>query len=749
MRVALAQLDSNAGDFPATVDGMLRASDRARDLGADLVVFPSTTLSPVDPAELDYPATYMMDMLDALEGFAASCDVCALVPAFVDDGDGGYFDVFFCEGGAAGPLRLREARRARGGSVDPARMPARVRVGGVTVRVAVVPDEGEGLPDDGDSADLTVVCAAVPYRADFPASLLAAGLGDPRLRAMLRELPGWVAVLQGVGACDETVLAGGSFAVSPERAVVAACPCFEEEVVTFDVEPPAGGVAASGEARGLAGGARAREPRADVMANSPLSVPVRPVAGIAVPARPGMGPSVGMRVDEAGPLRPSDATRLLWDALRVAVRDFCEKVGAPEAVVGLAGDLGSSVTLALAVDALGPGRVTGVLAPTPGEGEDPLRGAVVDQARGLGVEVVDVGPLADPHMARDRRDADAPGARDPRGARERSYARAAALAAFADRSGALVLGACDKTARALGVAGPFADVAQSYCPLSDLYRSQVAALAAWLRAEGRAPAVPEPLVARARNVLIPPPTPCPRDSLRPPVAFGDDVSDGVGGTLTVGVPDVDGFLEAYLGGGMDAPRAVGCSRLPERVARRVLDLFRRAALARSCAPLGPAVSSTPLSGLWWPVSCGWRDSVRRRGYDGTSVADQLGRALGIRLGPSEPAEGERPARGSLGSRDGSPATGNPAPGREEGPEGTEDPEARGGRVAPFWQARGATPSERALRDSLASRLDDMVARISHQDQVVGMIGDVAFGERMSGHGPDMDTLMGMPLFSKN
>ena len=53
----------------------------------------------------------------------------------------------------------------------------------------------------------------------------------------------------------------------------------------------------------------------------------------------------------------------VWQALVLGMRDYVDKNGFPGVVLGLSGGIDSAVTLAVAVDALGPERVEAVMMP--------------------------------------------------------------------------------------------------------------------------------------------------------------------------------------------------------------------------------------------------------------------------------------------------------------------------------------------------------------------------------------------------
>jgi len=74
-------------------------------------------------------------------------------------------------------------------------------------------------------------------------------------------------------------------------------------------------------------------------------------------------------------------------ALRVGIRDFVEKSGMSRVHLGLSGGVDSAVVAALAVDALGPGRVRGILMPGPFSSKGSVDDALA-LAKNLKIETV-------------------------------------------------------------------------------------------------------------------------------------------------------------------------------------------------------------------------------------------------------------------------------------------------------------------------------------------------------------------------
>jgi len=161
-------------------------------------------------------------------------------------------------------------------------------------------------------------------------------------------------------------------------------------------------------------------------------------------------------------------TQLMQQVLTAFVHDAVHKVGMQRVVLGLSGGVDSALVAYLAVEALGPGNVTGINMPyrtsNPQSAED---AQLVARETGLHYETRDITPQIDAYFA------DAAEAtslrRGNKMARERMailYDRSAAL-------GALVLGTSNKTELFLGYGTIHGDLASAVNPIGDLYKSQV------------------------------------------------------------------------------------------------------------------------------------------------------------------------------------------------------------------------------------------------------------------------------------
>lgn len=150
------------------------------------------------------------------------------------------------------------------------------------------------------------------------------------------------------------------------------------------------------------------------------------------------------------------------------IRDAVETSGTSGVVVGLSGGVDSSLSAALAAQALGPERVHGFLLPyrtsNPASEQD---ARTVAEHLGVPHRVIDISPMIDAYFEMEP-DAD-PVRRGNKMARERMTI----LFDQAKKRNALVLGTSNKTEILLGYSTVFGDNASSLNPLGDLYKAQV------------------------------------------------------------------------------------------------------------------------------------------------------------------------------------------------------------------------------------------------------------------------------------
>jgi len=161
------------------------------------------------------------------------------------------------------------------------------------------------------------------------------------------------------------------------------------------------------------------------------------------------------------------------------IRDYVASVGARGLVIGLSGGLDSSTTATLAVRALGPDKVLGLIMPEE-ETYDPeaIRHAeIVAEKLGIRVEHVDITPILKAIYG--SLPAYDPGD-DMARANLKPRVRMLCLYYYANRYGLLVCGTTDKSEAMLGYYTKWGDGAADIEPIADLFKTQVRMLARYL-----------------------------------------------------------------------------------------------------------------------------------------------------------------------------------------------------------------------------------------------------------------------------
>jgi NAD+ synthase (glutamine-hydrolysing) len=429
MRIGLAQIDTRVGDFEGNCARIRAAARAAAEHAADLVVFPELTITGYPPRDLLFDPSFVASALDSAESLAA--DLSDGPPIVVGlprpstttlPGHPSLNNVaaVLAHGTVTGfgPKRLlpsynvfNETRWFLPGD--------RSLLLDLPKRTGLIVCEDmwdEGYPVHpsaelrAEGADLIACISASPYRP----GTLQARLVNARRHA----LP--FVFVNAVGANDELIFDGQSFALDARGDVIAMLPRFEEAVEVVDFGAPH---------------------LCDV---SPWSV-----------------------------------ERELFGALSLGIRDFALKNGLRHAVVGLSGGIDSALVACLAREALGPDAVTAVAIPsrfTDRRSTD-AASAIAD-ALAIRLEIV---PLEGLHAAAE---ATLQTLLDgPRGetAAENLQARLrmAVLATYVNRQGGLLLNTSNKTELSLGYGTLYGDMAGTLAVIGDLTKTQVYDVARW------------------------------------------------------------------------------------------------------------------------------------------------------------------------------------------------------------------------------------------------------------------------------
>jgi NAD+ synthase (glutamine-hydrolysing) len=192
----------------------------------------------------------------------------------------------------------------------------------------------------------------------------------------------------------------------------------------------------------------------------------------------------------------------VYAALVLGLRDYVEKNGFRHAVLGLSGGIDSALVACVAVDALGPERVSVAIMPSPYSSEETQRDAR-QLAENLGVEQVEL-EIASAMEAYEGTLSPVFDGRDADITEENLQARIRGnlLMALSNKFGWLVLTTGNKSEMSVGYSTLYGDTAGGFAVIKDCPKTLVYALARHRNEEGGP--IPEGILERAPSAELRP-----------------------------------------------------------------------------------------------------------------------------------------------------------------------------------------------------------------------------------------------------
>ncbi len=460
MKVALAQINPTVGDIAGNAALIAADIRRARDAGAELVVFPELAIIGYPPRDLLLKPAVIAECVAAVEGLAADCvGIGAVIgyPCPSDSAEQGrslYNAAAVCVGGRVQQRHLKsllptydvfdEHRYFEPGPAVDLTM-----FNGKKLGISICEDlwnEREmfsrRLYQDNPiealaalGAELFVNCSASPFvirKHAFRLKLMSHVAKKHRLPLVY---------CNQVGGNDELVFDGRSCVFDAGGHLLGQARAFEPDLLVVDVDLGPG-----------------RESE---------SVTGREVSFPSLQT-PNPKPQIPNPLEEA------------YHALVLGLRDYCRKCGFKSIVLGLSGGIDSAVSAAVAVAALGSDNVRGVGMPSRFSS-----GGSVDDARalaeGLGIHF-DVIPIEPAHAAMEAMLAEVFAGLPADVTEENLQARlrGVVLMAFSNKFGSLLLTTGNKSELAVGYCTLYGDMNGGFNVLSDVPKTMVYDLARWM-----------------------------------------------------------------------------------------------------------------------------------------------------------------------------------------------------------------------------------------------------------------------------
>ncbi|MCC0029483.1 MAG: NAD+ synthase [Brucellaceae bacterium] len=433
LRIAVAQINPTVGDIAGNLAKAREARADAARHGADLVLFTELFIAGYPPEDLIMKPAFLAACEKAVGELAKETadggpGVVMGVPLQRDTGR--HNSVMVLDGGRITAER-HKVDLPNYGEFDEKRvfqagpMPGPVDFRGVRIGIPVCEDIWgdlgvcETLAESG--AELLLVPNGSPYYR---------GKMDVRHQIVIRQvietdLP--MLYANQLGGQDELVFDGASFAFNADRTLAFQMSEFEEQVTVTTWKR-------NGE---------------------------------------------GWRCTDGPMSRIPEAEEADYRACMLGLRDYVNKNGFKNVVLGLSGGIDSAICAALAVDALGEERVRCVMMPYRYTSKDSLTDAEAC-ARALGCRY-DIVPIFEPVEGFNAALTQMFEGTDEGITEEnlQSRTRGTILMAISNKFGSMVVTTGNKSEMSVGYATLYGDMNGGYNPIKDLYKMQVYALSRW------------------------------------------------------------------------------------------------------------------------------------------------------------------------------------------------------------------------------------------------------------------------------
>ena len=364
-------------------------------------------------------------------------------------------------------------------------------------------------------------------------------------RKRVKQLGCPLVYLNMVGAQDDLVFDGGSFALDSNGEVIAKSEQFESSLNIVDIE------------------CEIESGSADLV----LSGTINKDKGA---AKTLIAPSL------------SDEEEI-WKALVVGLKDYVSKNGFKSVALGLSGGIDSALTATLAVDALGKESVYGLLMPSKYSSTHSISDAKeLAENLGIGYEIIEIGGVVNSFQS----------AIELSGLAEENIqarVRGSLLMGLSNQRGHLILATGNKSELAVGYSTLYGDAVGGFAPIKDIFKVDIWRLARWRNSQaGGKGLIPVNSIEKAPSAEL---SPGQRDS--------DSLPD---------YELLDQVLKLYIEKNIDATKIIA-SGFDKALVDRVVAMVDKAEYKRRQYPPGPKVSPIAFGkDRRLPMTSRWKES---------------------------------------------------------------------------------------------------------------------------------------------
>lgn len=446
MKIALAQQNYHIGNLPANTEKIVSGIEKAKTMGAELVVFSELAVCGYIPHDLLEQRDFVEETLKAANSIALHCTgITAIVgcPTLNTDGKGKHLynsALVMADGKIV--RRIHKTLLPTYDIFDeyryfePNHKFELYELGNIRFAITICEDLWDEQHDRIHFVNealykispMQQLCElGAQWVINIAGSPFSYNQADARRKILERNASRYnipIVYVNQVGAQTEIVFDGGSQVLNASGQVVKEMAYFGEDFATVDTE-------------------------------SIAQIP-------------------------AHPARQFNKTEIIHDALILGIRDYFAKMRFSKAILGLSGGIDSAVTLALASKALGNENLHALLMPSPFSSAHSINDSV-DMATRLNIsyDIIRIdalyeGFLTGLHPVMDNSN---PGLT---GENLQARIRGVLLMAYSNKNGHILLNTSNKSEAAVGYSTLYGDMNGGISVLGDVYKTDVYALAEYL-----------------------------------------------------------------------------------------------------------------------------------------------------------------------------------------------------------------------------------------------------------------------------
>ena len=430
-QITLAQLNPTVGDLEGNYKVALEAWEKAQRVGSDLIAFTELFITGYNTQDLIKKPSFFKAAQDQILKLAKTCKNGPAIaiggPAYLK---GKLYNAYYilADGNVANVIMKHhlpnqnvfdEKRIFDEGEISGPYQIGPIRIGSPICEDAWHSDVSETLSETG--AQLLLVPNGSPYYN---------GKNDVRLNKMVARvvetnLP--LIYLNMVGAQDDQVFDGGTFALNRGGSLAIKLPLFEEALEHIVLEET----------------------------------------------------DIGWNIIKGELAKVPCDKELDYHAMVMGLRDYCTKSGFEKVVLGLSGGIDSALVAVIASDAIGSANVRSIMLPSPYTSQTSLIDAT-DLVENLGCKS-DTLPINDCLTAIDKTLSSMFEGRkiDLTEENIQSRLRGLLLMAVSNKFGEMLLTTGNKSEVSVGYSTIYGDMAGGFNPIKDLYKTKVFEISKW------------------------------------------------------------------------------------------------------------------------------------------------------------------------------------------------------------------------------------------------------------------------------